>query len=50
MGNEAQGAKKPLDKDSFALASIGLGLCIASTEALRYSALWRISDEGSLDF
>ena len=49
MGNEAQGAKKPLDKDSFALASIGLGLCIASTEALRYSALWRISDEGSLD-
>lgn len=49
MGNEARRAEKPLNKDSFALASTGLGLCIASTEALRYSALWRISDEGSFD-
>lgn len=49
MGNGAQRIERSLDKDSFTLASIGLGLCIASTEALRYSALWRISDEGSLD-
>ncbi|WP_102375461.1 helix-turn-helix transcriptional regulator [Raoultibacter massiliensis] len=49
MGNDTQRIERALDKDSFALASIGLGLCIASTEALRYSALWRISDEGALD-
>lgn len=37
-----------LDQGSFALASAGLALCISAPEAVRYSALWHISDESSL--
>lgn len=40
--------KMPLSREGFVLASLGLAFCISAPEAVRYTALWSISDEGSL--
>lgn len=37
-----------LGRESFTWAAMGLALCISAPEAVRYSALWHVSDEGSL--
>lgn len=37
-----------LSRGNFALAAIGLALCISSPEAVRYTALWHINEDGSL--
>ncbi len=45
---ETSRQKRPLSREDFALASLGLACCISAPEAVRYSALWHISEDGSL--